>query len=290
MHTLTYELRTLAQTHREGSYGTQAQRRNQLTEMGDILWTLGYKDLHASDLKGRHITALLQYWRDAGLATGTLKNHMAALRWWATHIGKPTLLHPSNAYYGIPHRRYIATTSKAQEVPRDVLARVRNQYVQHSLALQRAFGLRREEAIKIRLVQADHGDHLGLKGSWCKGGQPREVPIRTPQQRTLLERIKAWLPAQASALIPPHKTYAQQLHSYEAQCRRVGLHKMHGLRHAYAQERYQELTGHACPVAGGPPQATLSGPEREADYDARLVISAELGHGREEITTTYLGR
>ena len=26
------------------------------------------------------------------------------------------------------------------------------------------------------------------------------------------------------------------------------------------------------------------------DYDARVLISAELGHGREQITTAYLGR
>ena len=30
--------------------------------------------------------------------------------------------------------------------------------------------------------------------------------------------------------------------------------------------------------------------QREADYDARVLISAELGHGREVITAAYLGR
>ena len=30
--------------------------------------------------------------------------------------------------------------------------------------------------------------------------------------------------------------------------------------------------------------------QREADYDARVLISSELGHSREAITAAYLGR
>jgi integrase len=48
-----------------------------------------------------------------------------------------------------------------------------------SLRLQRAFGLRREEAIKLQPRWADRGDHLQLKASWTKGGRERTVPIRT---------------------------------------------------------------------------------------------------------------
>ena len=35
---------------------------------------------------------------------------------------------------------------------------------------------------------------------------------------------------------------------------------------------------------------TLSADERALDKKARAVISAELGHSREQITVTYLGR
>lgn len=49
-----------------------------------------------------------------------------------------------------------------------------------SLELQREFGLRREEAVKLVPRLADQGDRLVLKDSWTKGGgKPREVPIRT---------------------------------------------------------------------------------------------------------------
>jgi hypothetical protein len=64
----------------------------------------------------------------------------------------------------------------------------------------------------------------------------------------------------------------------------------HGLRHAYAQDRFLELAGFPCPAMGGPSRAQLTTEQREADYDARVIISSELGHSREAITAAYLGR
>jgi integrase len=184
----------------------------------------------------------------------------------------------------------VARASKARDLPVDQLARVRNEHVKRSLLLQQAFGLRREESLKIQPWKADQGDYLVLKGSWTKGGRPRSIPIRTAAQRALLNEVKAFVRFESASLIPRHKNYAQHLHSYEAQCSRAGLHKMHGLRHAYAQERFFELTGFACPAAGGPTRQVLSAVQREADEDARVIISAELGHGRVAIVATYIGR
>lgn len=61
-------------------------------------------------------------------------------------------------------------------------------------------------------------------------------------------------------------------------------------RRVYAQARYQELTGWASPAAGGPTSKALSGEQRDRDQLARLQISRELGHEREQITAVYLGR
>jgi hypothetical protein len=62
------------------------------------------------------------------------------------------------------------------------------------------------------------------------------------------------------------------------------------LRHAYAQQRYRELTGWPSPHAGGPSKVNLSEAQRRSDQHARLAISKELGHVREQITAVYLGR
>jgi hypothetical protein len=91
-------------------------------------------------------------------------------------------------------------------------------------------------------------------------------------------------------LIPAHKSYVVQLHRYEHWTRQAGLSHLHGLRHAYAQDRFLELAGFPCPAMGGLSRAQLTPEQREADYDARVIISGELGHSREAITAAYLGR
>jgi integrase len=58
----------------------------------------------------------------------------------------------------------------------------------------------------------------------------------------------------------------------------------HGLRHAYGNDRYKELSGQDSPVRGGKLV------NREDDRAARIQVAEELGHSRESITTHYLGR
>jgi len=53
---------------------------------------------------------------------------------------------------------------------------------------------------------------------------------------------------------------------------------------------YQDLTGWTAPVAGGPTANDLTPVQKALDRQARLTISRELGHEREQITAVYLGR
>ena len=92
------------------------------------------------------------------------------------------------------------------------------------------------------------------------------------------------------ALIPSGRNYVQQLRVYERQTTNAGLSKLHGLRHAYAQARYEELTGWKAPAAGGPVSKVLSPGQKVMDRQARRTISRELGHIREQITSVYVGR
>jgi len=91
-------------------------------------------------------------------------------------------------------------------------------------------------------------------------------------------------------LIPSHKIYIQQRHLYDGQCKEAGLSNMHGLRHRYAQVRYEALTGWRAPGAGGQQQEMLSANQQLQDLQARQKISRELGHERTSTTAIYLGR
>ena len=288
MHDLNFQLRQLCAKNRDGSFGTQAQRTKVLQLAADQLVGMGYRHLTMHTLKPKHVEALTQKWIAEGLTPGTLKNRMSALRWWAGKVDRQNVIARSNAHYGIPDRKFVATKSKAKSVTDEALDKVKDAHVRMSLELQRAFGLRREEAIKFSPSYADRGDRLELKASWTKGGKARVIPIRTAEQRAVLDRVRQL--AGLGALIPPDRNYIQQLRLYEGQTLRAGLCGMHGLRHAYAQQRYHTLTGWLAPAAGGPPSAILTAEQKALDTSARLDISRELGHEREQITTVYLGR
>ena len=176
---------------------------------------------------------------------------------------------------------------KSQVLDPDKLALVKDPHVAMALRLEAAFGLRREEAIKFTPARDDRGDRIRLKGSTTKGGRPREVPVLKDSQRKLLDEARRL--AGSGALIPPEHNYKQQLKIYESQTREAGLYRMHGLRHQYAQSRYDEITGWKAPAAGGPRQRSLTGARRRIDTEARRTIAAELGHGRRHISAIYCG-
>ena len=249
---------------------------------------MGYKQMQAKSLKPKHIEALVAQWQERDLSIGTIKNRMASIRWWATKINKQNVVARSNEYYGIPDRRFVTNENKAKNLTEEQLGKVKDEHVRMSLELQRAFGLRREEAMKFQPSYADKGDHIQLKASWTKGGKPRTIPIRTESQRDVLDRARSL--DGFGSMIPPQRSYVQQLRIYEGNTTRAGLSSLHGLRHAYAQERYEELTGWECPATGGPDRKSLSLKQRELDREARLTISQELGHEREQVAAAYLGR
>ena len=288
MRDLNYQLKQLCRHCREGSYATQSKRERMLALIANQLYELGYRGMVARSLKPKHIEALLERWRAQELNTGTIKNRMAVIRWWANKVDKRNVVARNNEYYGIPDRRFVTNESKAKTVTQAQLEKIKDEHVRMSLELQQAFGLRREEAMKIRPCIADRGDHLFLQASWTKGGRERIVPIRTEQQREVLGR--AYRLAGRGSLIPANRNYVQQMRVYEGNTRRAGLHHMHGLRHAYAQNRYEELTGWLCPAAGGPMTRGLTPELREQDRETRLRISRELGHEREQVTAAYLGK
>lgn len=142
------------------------------------------------------------------------------------------MLARDNAHYGIPDRQYVTNVSKAQRLSQVDLSRIGDPYMRMSLELQRTFGLRREEALKLRPRDADRGDRLVLKASWTKGGKVREIPIHTTTQHEILDRAHQ-LTGRGS-LIRTDRSYIQHLKVYERHTANAGLSKLHGLRHAYA--------------------------------------------------------
>lgn len=92
MNDLAYTLRQLCKRNRDGGHDTQAGRLRTLMLMSRQLRELGFRQMRASSLKGKHVEALLALWEAQGLSAGTVKNRMVYLRWWAEKIGKAGII------------------------------------------------------------------------------------------------------------------------------------------------------------------------------------------------------
>jgi len=288
MRDLNYELKQLCQRNHDGSYATRHAREAILTQIANQLHELGFKDMRATSLKPKHVTALVELWKSQSLTAGTIKNRMTELRWWAEKVNKRNVMARDNQHYGIARRQYVTNLDKSRTLTSGDLSKVTDPYTQLSLKLQAAFGLRLEESIKIRPEWADRGDRLALKDSWTKGGRAREIPILNERQRAVLDEAKQF--AGNGSLIPADKSYKEQMNRFKAQCQAAGIFHVHGHRHHYAQERYRELTGWPCPAQGGPKSKALTLDQKGLDHKARLTISNELGHGRRNIVSVYCGK
>ena len=293
MNRLEYQLVKLCERNRDGSHATQANRKAMLSLFTEQLKDFGYKinQMRPSDLKGRHINALVGKWKSEGLSTGTIKNRMTTLRWWAEKVGKAEIV-KENSVYGIENRVYVTNTDKSISIQELDLSLI-DENIAQSLRLQDAFGLRREESMKFQPEYAldgqtiDNAKYIRLKDSWTKGGRPRTIPISNENQRQELRKAYAQAVKNGGSMIPKEKSYKAHKSNFEAVTHGLGVGQTHGLRHGYAQTRYLELMGFPCPAVGG--SRSLSADEVAKDKEIRMLISEELGHSRINITSVYLG-
>jgi len=285
MRNLNFELKEMCQHNKNGSFSTQKARIYTLNQAANDLHDLGFKHLSKQSLKPKHVNALIESWKENGVADATIKNRMTHIRFWAGNINKPGMIPKSNAELGIDQRVLVTNTNKGQVLD-GRLHEINSPLVQMSVRLQAAFGMRREESIKFNPSRDDKGDSLTLEAG-TKGGRPRSVPIKTTEQRLLVDECHKLVGK--LALIPPGKNFKYQLKVYENTTAKAGFHKLHGLRHQYAQERYERITGWKSPVCGGPKRAVLSSADKQLDNTARQLISRELGHERIEVLAVYLG-
>ncbi|ECK2143013.1 integrase [Salmonella enterica subsp. enterica serovar Enteritidis] len=293
MNKLNYELKNLCKRNHDGAFVTQKNRHNGLQLIASQLETVGFhtRVMSVHDLKGRHVNRLVSLWKQQALSDATMKNRLAMLRWWAEKIGNPGAVKTSEEY-GIGRRQLVTNESKAETLAGKDLSTI-SPWVALSLRLQEAFGLRREESMKFRVSWALKGQSpdsisaISLKASWTKGGRPRSIPVLTQEQRQLLAEVRQL--AGSGSLIPPDRSYREHLRVFERETASVGTGHTHGLRHAYAQRRYEELTGRKPPVLGGRSRRAMRRDESRKDDEIRRQISEELGHSRISITSIYLG-
>jgi len=162
--------------------------------------------------------------------------------------------------------------------------------------LARATGMRLREAILADLPRLSHeANELGriniqdgTKGCRAGASAPRWVAVDDHVQGAL-RLARQVSPAGSRNLIAPHESYLNLLQEIIRPARDIlhahNLKGFHELRAAYACERYERITQHRAPINGGRCCQLV----RNLDREARRQISYELGHGRIDVVSAYVG-
>jgi len=276
------------------SYASKNDMQVMLKKCVRDLHELGFKVGHVKGFKAKHVYKLVDHWKEQNKSAGTIKNYLSKLRELGKLLDDTSLVKPDNTPYKIESRNYFPTENKA--IHNVDFSTCNDKLIRLSMEGQYLFGLRREESMKFTLSEAMiKQESIYLSPSWTKGGIGRKVPITSQAQREWLMRVKeAVNPGQS--LIAEGCSYKDQLNKYAFQTRRMGLRKLHGLRHAYAQRRYRELTkyfdpnnqGWECPFNGGKTVDMMTNQESSIDFKVRSILTRELGHSRLNILKSYL--
>ena len=162
--------------------------------------------------------------------------------------------------------------------------------------LARATGMRLRETILADLPrlkrEAEHYDKINIQDG-TKGGRggataPRWITV-DDHIREALRYAEQVSPNGSRNLLAPHESYFDFQREIVRPARDIlhthNLKGFHELRAAYACERYEQITHHLAPINGGRCRRLDPGLDREA----RIQISYELGHGRIDVVSAYIG-
>jgi len=236
---------------------------------------------------GKHIAAYVRFRRERGIPDRTIKNELAAYRFFWRYVEK-NKLHtvPENKDLGLETAR-IGKTDRAWsgDEYRMMLSLAKNlgrTDVELALRLARNAGLRIHEITRLAkkdALEALAAGRLVVKG---KGGRVREVPLSIKAASALAQACKRVKDEQEKLFVASGEKTHRVIKSIQDFIRnhRGGISEtritIHGLRHSYAREQYHSR------IRG-------KDSDRWEKRKVKLEVSELLGHGRPEVTNVYLG-
>jgi integrase len=289
----------LVDRKKDGSFASQKDRKNALGAIGKELKS-EFKMQKIENLKQKHVQHLVQKWQDDNLSNATIKNKMTHLRWAADAMGKDNLIPAKNSDLGIEDRRIDYNNNKSWE-PSESLKNSLPERLSIQVDLMREFGMRFKEAALFRPLENSSNDKIQITYG-TKGGRDREFYITNERQKEVLNKACEYVRNNGSLngnLINPMESYKKFEDSTRNTYRDAGIVKSgigscHGLRHKYAQDRYEQMTGWRCPASMSSEERTafrdsMTSEMRELEREKMLELSEELGHSRIPIIYNYIG-
>lgn len=290
---LHQQISKLARHNRQGSYGTKKAYAEKVNKFCRFL-SKEFAVQKFTNISNKHLAAYVEHEQKRGISNKTIKTELAAIRFFHDKVDRPRhILETENKLLGA-ERLKSSGENKAwthQEVQRfqDVCRQFDNERLASIVTLARNEGLRIHETLRIDRNIAEKALKTGeiqIKG---KGGKVRCVPISRESADVLKEAMQNvergdklfvregekthLVISNCQNFINRHRGKFQDENRAERIAEGEKLKEnitFHGLRHAYAQDRYREARE-----------------KHVNDREARLEVSRLLGHERDEVTRIY---
>lgn len=265
---------------------------------------LGFKLKKPENLGEKHVGALCQSWHANKYTAKTIQVKLSYLRIYCRWVGKGNMVKDAPHYLpDVPKEdlrvRSAAESSKSWAANGvDIVEKVReadalDRRFGAMLRLAVAFGLRRHEILECYPWNVDKVTYFAVYKT--KGDRPRNIEIETPEQRAVLDQVKAmvkksehlgWTAMRDGSAA----TIEYNLAKWHKMLAKIGITKAiskvtgHGLRAQYA-ENAALIVNVIPPTLGG-----TTGQMLKEDLDVkRIQVSELLGHSRKSITSAYFG-
>lgn len=304
-------LYAIGRARMQGSAKTRYQHRAEAARFVRDLRAAGHGVQSWRSISNKHVAAVVEIWVAKGLTNATMKEYLSGVRAVARAYGNGNLretndfraadgsllvgprLSIDNRNRAVPEAVYVAALAKLRSGTED------ERRLAVHVALMRTGGLRHEESRKLNPRRCLLADGRVFLSDGTKGGRERMIFAPSPAFLSAINDARRIVSRHGNLMPDGTTERAWEKMAYAMACA-AGISiaacgaSLHGLRHAYAQERYVGITGFRCASAGGTlAEATeIAGTAwRQLDSDARLLIKSELGHGpdRDDVVARYLG-
>lgn len=263
----------------------------------------------------RHVVALVAYWaNERGQKAATITTKLSALRKYCELIGKAG---------AIPVRDELYEVLESKGVDRAALKRVQvlegskswkaagvdaYAFIEAVAAedpheallfeLELCLGLRVNEALSFRPRESERLNGV-MVNLGTKGGMGRFVPyMKNPElaarQRDVMARAIRWAEQHPKGEMGYARMSIQEARAkYYSVLRKHGVNKKtlgvssHGLRHQFAADMFEDITGHRPPAEGQESSGWFKENRALVDH-AYKQVSEALGHWRKDISKAYL--
>lgn len=296
-----------------GSEKTKFAHKQEAGRFVEELREQGHGVQKWQNVTSRQLADVAEAWVNRGLAASTVHEYVSGVRQVAMSYGNDHLATASklrdvdgNAF--LDSRQYV--TNQDKSVPQAAYEKAYErlasgefgrdgQCLAEQMKLARYAGLRHEESRKADPLHTVRRDGTLEITEGTKGALHRWNANAYPEAREALHALVEFRDPKY------HNTMQAAESAWEAKAYRM-LHEVgigrnleagasfHGLRHAYAHDRYHDMTGFDCPAKGGTieaAQAVAGEGWRALDREARDTLKTELGHGmdRDAVISLYVG-